>query len=107
MRRQSEALLLLPLLPIFFLGMFPMLLIGLLGYFSLVIFGILLVCVGFTSGLEAQSHFNREIIVRGYARAPERGARASDLHSTNRFAALVGVAGAALIIAGGSGLYFG
>ncbi len=32
MRRQSETLLLVPLLPVFLLGMFPMLLIGLLGF---------------------------------------------------------------------------
>jgi len=40
-------------------------------------------------------------------RGSERGARASDLHATNRFAALLGVAGGALIIAGCAGLYFG
>jgi hypothetical protein len=107
MRRQSETLLLLPLLPIFLLGMFPLLLIGFLGFFGLIIFGVLLVCVGFTSRLEAQSDFNQEIIVQGYRRGSERGARTSDLHATNRFAALSGVAGAALILAGGSGCWFG
>jgi len=107
MRRQSETLLLLPLLPICLLGMFPMLMIGFLGFFGLVLFGILLACVGFSSGLEAQSQFNEEIIVHGHVRGSERGARASDLHATNRFAALLGVAGGALIIAGCAGLYFG
>ena len=105
MHRQSETLLLLPLLPVLLLGMFPLLLIGFLGFFGLIIFGILLVCASFTSRLEAQGDFNREIIVHGFTRASQRGARASDLHATNRFAALLGLAGTALILAGGFALY--
>ena len=38
-------MLLLPLLPIFLIGMFPMLLIGMLGSAGLIIFGILLIRV--------------------------------------------------------------
>ena len=69
---KSETLLLLPLLPIFLVGMFPMLLLGMLGFAGLVIFGILLICVGLTDTLEANSDFNEQVIVHGYARRSER-----------------------------------
>lgn len=107
MRKQSEAFLLVPLLPVFLLGMFPMLLIGLLGYFGLVIFGILLVSVGLTLGLEAHSEFNEGIIVHGVARGSERATQAFHLHSEIRSAAALEIAGLALTIAGAAGLYFG
>ena len=104
MRRQSESLLLLPLLPIFLLGMFPMLLIGLLGFFGLIIFGILLVCVGLSMGLEAHSEFNEEIIVHGYARQSERATQASHLHAATRSATGLEVVGLAFAVAGAAGL---
>ena len=104
MRRQSDSLLLVPLLPIFLLGMFPMLLIGLLGFFGLVIFGILLVCVGLTLGLEAHSEFNEEVIVHGYARGSERATQASHLHAATRSAVGLEIAGVALIVVGAAGL---
>ncbi|MGY4477354.1 hypothetical protein [Bradyrhizobium sp. USDA 3364] len=100
MRRQSETLLLVPLLPIFLLGMFPMLLIGLLGFFGLIIFGILLVCVGLTLALEAHGEFNEEIIVHGYARGSERATQVSNLHAATRSAAMLDIAGVALVAAG-------
>jgi len=106
MRRQSETLLLVPLLPIFLLGMFPMLLIGLLGFFGLIIFGVLLVCVGLTLGLEAHSEFNEEVIVHGYARGSERATQASRLHAAIRSAAVLEVTGLALIVAGVTGLLY-
>jgi nitrate reductase NapE component len=106
MRRQSETLLLVPLLPIFLIGMFPMLLIGLLGSFGLVIFGVLLVSVGLTSGLEAHGEFNEEVIVHGYARGSERATQASRLHEATRFAALIEVMGLALIAAGVAGIFY-
>ncbi|MBR1161476.1 hypothetical protein [Bradyrhizobium elkanii] len=106
MRRQSETLLLVPLLPIFLLGMFPMLLIGLLGFFGLIIFGILLVCVGLTLALEAHGEFNEEIIVHGYARGSERATQASRLHAATRSAAVLDVAGVALVVAGILGFFW-
>ncbi|MES5488950.1 hypothetical protein QMZ05_39935 [Bradyrhizobium sp. INPA03-11B] len=106
MRRQSETLLLVPLLPIFLLGMFPMLLIGLLGFFGLIIFGILLVCVGLTLGLEAHGEFNEEIIVHGFARGSERATQLSHLHAATRSAALLDLAGIALVIAGILGFFW-
>ena len=67
MRRQSEALLLLPLLPIFLAGLFPMLILVLLGFAGLGLLGILLICAGLSDALDAHSDFNQHIIVEGYA----------------------------------------
>ena len=106
MRKQSESLLMVPLLPIFLVGMFPMLLIGLLGFFGLVIFGVLLVSVGLTLGLDAHADFNEDVIVHGYARQSERNVQASNLHSAIRFATLVDLAGAGLITVGVLGFYY-
>ncbi len=89
-----------PLLPIFFLGMFPMLLFGFLGFAGLGLFGLLLVCVGLGDGLRANGDFNREVIIQGYARRPERAAQASDLRSAVRFATIMAVAGVGLMVAG-------
>lgn len=105
MRRQSDALLLLPLLPIFVIGMFPMLLIGLLGFFGLGIFGVLLVCVGLASGLEARSDFIQDVIVHGRSRGSERAVRPSELHSAIRLGALLIVTGALLIVVSIVGLF--
>ena len=104
--RQSETLLLLPLLPIFFVGIFPMLLFGLLGFLGISLFGILLVCVGLSDGLNANSNFNQQVIVHGYANRASRSMQASDLHSAVRFALVVDMIGAALVAVGACGFYF-
>jgi hypothetical protein len=106
MRKRSEAMLLLPLLPIFLVGMFPMLLIGMLGFAGLVIFGILLIRVGLASTMDAHGDFNQEVIVHGYASGPERAAQVSDLQAATRMSVLLHAAGAAMIIAGIAGLFF-
>jgi hypothetical protein len=105
--RNSETLLLLPLLPIFFVGIFPMLLFGLLGFLGISLFGILLVCVGLSDGLNANSTFNQQIIVHGYANRADRPMPAA-LHSATRFAMVVDMIGATLVAFGVCGfLYFG
>jgi hypothetical protein len=104
--RESETLLLLPLLPIFLVGMPPMLLLSLLGFAGLVILGVLMICVGLADGLEANSNFNQQVIVHGYARRSERAIQASNLHSAIRFATLMDVAGAGLIVAGLFGFFY-
>lgn len=106
MRKRSEAILLLPLLPIFLVGMFPMLLIGMLGSAGLVIFGILLIRVGLAGTLEAHGDFNQEIIAHGYGSAPERAAQVSVLQEASRMAVLLHAAGFAMIAAGIAGLLF-
>ena len=103
--RRSESLLLLPLLPIFLVGMPPMLLLSFLGFAGLVILGLLLICVGLSGGLDANSDFNEQVIVHGYARRSERGIQASNLHSATRFAALMDVTGAGLIVVGLVGFF--
>jgi hypothetical protein len=103
--RQSDSWLLLPLLPIFLVGVPPMLLLALLGFAGFILLGVLMVCVGLTCALEASSDFNQEIIVHGYARRSERGIQASNLHSATRFAALMDVTGAGLIVAGLVGFF--
>jgi len=105
MRKRSEAMLLLPLLPIFLVGMFPMLLIGMLGSAGLIIFGILLIRVGFAGNMEAHGDFNQELIVHGYARGPERAAQASDLRAATRMSVILHISGAAMIAAGVAGLF--
>ena len=104
----SESLIVLPLLPIFLVGLPPMLMLSFLGFAGLVILGVLLICVGLSSGLDANNAFNEEVIVHGYARRSERAAQTSNLHSAIRFASLMNATGAAFIAAGIIGfLYFG
>jgi hypothetical protein len=104
--REPESLLLVPLLPIFLVGAFPMLLLSLLGFGGLVIFGILLICVGFTDTLEANSAFSEQVIVHGYTRQSERAAQRTNLRTEMRFAFLMMVAGAGMAGAGLCGFYF-
>jgi hypothetical protein len=106
MRRQSETLLFLPLLPIFLVGMFPMLMIGLLGFAGLAVFGVLLICAGLASGNEAHDTFNHDVIVHGYPRGSERAARASDMHAATRLAHRVEAIGLALIIVAAIGFIY-
>ena len=106
MRSQSDSWLVLPLLPIFLVGVPPMLLFSLLGFPGIVITGVLLICVGQTERLEANSDFNQQIIVHGYARQSERNLQASNLHSAVRFATFVDLAGAGLIAVGLLGFYY-
>jgi hypothetical protein len=105
MRRQSETLLLLPLLPIFLIGMLPMLMFAFVGFAGVGALGILMVCVGLSDGLHANSDFNRQIIVHGYARGSERANHASNLHSANRFATVMKAMGAGLIAVGLFGFF--
>jgi hypothetical protein len=103
--RGSETLLLLPLLPIFVIGVPPMLLLSFLGFAGFVILGVLLICVGLSDGLDAKSDFNQEVIVRGYARPSERTVQASNLHSAIRFATVMDATGAGLIVVGLLGFF--
>ena len=106
--RNSESLLLLPLLPIFFVGAFPMFVLSFLGFAGLGILGVLLICVGLADGLDANGTFNEQVIVHGYGRQSERDTQATDLHSRIRFATVVNLTGAALIAASLLGfVYFG
>ena len=105
MRRQSDTLLMLPLLPIFLIGMFPMLMMALLGVAGLGMFGILLVSAGLTDALDANNDFNQHIVVEGYARGTERAIYASNLHSAIRSATAIIIAGIAFIVVSLCGLF--
>ncbi|NOJ38277.1 hypothetical protein HCN58_01355 [Bradyrhizobium sp. WSM 1791] len=102
--RGSESFIVLPLLPIFLVGLFPMLLLSLLGPAGLVILGILVACAGLTDILDASGTFSEQIIVHGYARGSERAGQRTALRSEIRFAAVMIAAGAALAVAGIGGL---
>ena len=91
--RTSESLIVLPLLPIFLVGLPPMLLLSFLGFAGLVILGMLLICVGLSDGFDANNAFNEEVIVHGYARRSERAVQASNLHSAIRFGTLMTATG--------------
>jgi hypothetical protein len=102
--RESDSMLLLPLLPIFLVGMFPILVMALLGFAGLGLLGILLISAALTDALDANNDFNQHIVVEGYARGTERAIYASNLHSAIRSATAIGIAGGVLIVASICGL---
>ncbi|MDI1263813.1 MAG: hypothetical protein PS018_11210 [bacterium] len=102
--RGSESVILLPLLPIFLVGVFPILLLSLLGPAGLVILGILVASAGLTDILDASGTFSEQVIVHGYVRGTERAGQRTALRTEMRFAALMIGAGAALAAAGIGGL---
>ena len=79
--RGSESFIVLPLLPIFLIGLFPMLLLSLMGPAGLVILGILIASVGLTDVLESNSAYSEQIIVHGYTRETERAIQRTNLRS--------------------------
>lgn len=102
--RGSESLIVLPLLPVFLIGVFPMLLLSLLGPAGLIILGILIASAGLTDILDANSTFSEQIIVHGYAKGTERTGQRIALRSEMCFAVLMIAGGAALALAGVGGL---
>ncbi|HKS19041.1 MAG TPA: hypothetical protein VJS63_07515 [Bradyrhizobium sp.] len=108
MRRQSDALLVLPLLPIFLIGFFPMLMFALLGFGGVCLLGILLICAGLSDALDAHRQFNQHVIVEGFARRTEAAIHSSNLHSAIRSASAMRIGGLVLIAVSICGfLYFG
>ena len=102
--RGSESFIVLPLLPVFLIGLFPMLLLSLLGPAGLIILGILVACAGLTDSLDANTAFSEQIIVHGYARGSERAGQRTALRAERRFAALMIAGVGALAVAGVGGL---
>ena len=103
--RQSDSILLFPLLPIFLVGMFPVLMMALLGFAGLGVLGILLISAALTDALDANNDFNQHIVVEGYARGTERAIYASNLHSAIRSATAIIIAGIAFIVVSLCGLF--
>jgi hypothetical protein len=79
--RSSESFIVLPLLPIFLIGLFPMLVFSLLGPAGLILLGILVVSAGLTDILDASGTFSEQVIVHGYARGSERKGQRTALRS--------------------------
>jgi hypothetical protein len=104
--RESDSILLFPLLPIFLVGMFPMLMMALLGFAGLGLLGILLISAALTDALDANNDFNQHIVVEGYARRTERAIYASNLHSAMRSATAIIIAGIVLILTSIGGLIY-
>jgi hypothetical protein len=102
--RGSESFIVLPLLPIFLIGLFPILLLSLMGPAGLIIVGILVASAGLTDILDASGAFSEQIIVHGYARGSERTGQRTALRSEMRFALVMIASGAALAVAGIGGL---
>ena len=103
---ESELFILLPLLPIFFVGAFPMLLLSLLGFGGLV--------TGISDDLRRRHRRARgqQLLQRasdrpGYTRQSERAVQRTNLRSEIHFAFLMIVAGMGMAGAGLCGLYFG
>jgi hypothetical protein len=102
--RSSESFIVLPLLPIFLIGLFPMLMFSLLGPAGLILLGILVVSAGLTDILDASGTFSEQVIVHGYARGSERTGQRTALRSEMRFATVMIAAGVGLAVAGIGGL---
>src|SRR5207237_8254132 len=96
--RESDSILLFPLLPIFLVGMFPVLMMALLGFAGLGVLGILLISAALTDALDANNDFNQHIVVEGYARRTERAIYASNLHAAMRSATAILTAGVRLML---------
>ena len=86
----------LPLLPIFLIGLLPILLLSLLGPAGLIILGILVASAGLTDILDANGTFSEQIIVHGYAKGTERAGQRTALRSEMRFASVMIAAAPAL-----------
>ena len=102
----SELVLLVPLFPIFLLGMLPLLLFPLLGFAGLAVIGALVIACGFGEYMRAMGEYNEDVIVRGYLARSDQGRHLSSLKSASRLAkgltaAGVGIASTAII-----GLYW-
>jgi hypothetical protein len=83
--RGSESFIVLPLLPIFLIGLFPILLLSLMGPAGLIILGILVASAGLTDILDASGTFSEQIIVHTAMRE-DRNARGNERRSVRKCA---------------------
>jgi hypothetical protein len=92
MRKDSELVLLVPLFPIFLLGMLPLLVFPLVG-FGLAVIGALMIACGFAEYLRAMEEYNEHTIMRGYSARSDQARHLSSLKSGLRLAKGLGAAG--------------
>jgi hypothetical protein len=103
MRKDSELVLLVPLFPIFLLGMLPLLIFPLLGFAGLAVIGALMIACGFAECVRSMAEYNEHTIMRGYSARSDQARYLSSLKSGLRFAKGLGAAGvciACIAIAG-------
>jgi hypothetical protein len=103
MRKDSELVLLVPLFPIFLLGMLPLLIFPLLGFAGLAVIGALMIACGLAECVRAMAEYNEHTIMRGYLARSDQARYLSSLKSGLRLAKGLGAAGvciACIAIAG-------
>ena len=103
MRKDSELVLLVPLFPIFLLGMLPLLVFPLLGFAGLAVIGALMIACGFAECVRSMAEYNEHTIMRGYSARSDQARYLSSLKSGLRLAKGLGAAGvciACIAIAG-------
>jgi hypothetical protein len=98
----SELVLLIPLFPIFLLGMLPMLLFPLLGFAGLTVIGALVITCGLGEYSRAMAEYNEDVIGRGNLARSDRDRHLLSLKSASRLAkgliaAGVGIVSSAII----------
>ena len=98
--------LLIPLFPIFLLGMLPLLVFPLAGFAGLGIIGGLMIGCGFAECLRATQEYNEHIVVRGDLARPHQARHLSSLKSGLRWAKGLGVAGVSITCIAIAGLYW-
>ena len=102
----SELALLVPLFPIFLLGMLPMLLFPLMGFAGLAVIGALVIACGFGEYFRAMAEYNEDVIVRGYLARSDQGRHLSSLKSASRLAKGLTAAGVGIASIAVIGLYW-
>lgn len=93
----SEAFIVLPLLPIFLAGAFPILLMGFLGFAGLAMAGALMMSAALTMALDTDTERKQRMIAQGVSRSNDRSAQSAAEDDTLFFAKAFGAAGAALV----------
>ena len=106
MRKSSELMLLLPLLPAFLLGMLPILVLSLVGFVGLAVLATLMIACAFAECLRAMSEYNEHTLVRGYVPTSDRARYLASLRSGFRLARGLSLAGVCMACISVAGLYY-
>lgn len=93
MRKDSELVLLLPLFPIFLLGMLPLLFLPLVGFAGLAVIGALMIGCGCAESMRAMAEYNEHTVMRGYSARSDQARYLSSLKSGFCLAKGLGAAG--------------
>jgi hypothetical protein len=102
----SELVLLVPLFPIFLLGMLPILLFPLLGFAGLAVIGALVIACGFGEYSRVMAEYSEDVIVRGYVARSDQDRHLSSLKSASRWAKALIASGVGIVSITIIGLYW-